>query len=67
MKRLMKGNESFYKDLKRVRDIMCYCELTGRHFRTAKKYAIMVAQQSLIEYKMSREIFMNERLVMVIY
>lgn len=56
----------FIKDFKRVRDIVVLCKVTDYYFATLKNEVWRAAKHTEIRYLMSKDVYVNERQVMVI-
>ena len=67
IRKIKKHNpQSFLDDLKRVREIMVYTELTNSYYKILKHELLRDAEEKTITYYITDSIFARKRDVMVI-
>lgn len=68
IKKIKKHNpKSFLDDLKRVREVMVYTEVTNSYYQILKKDVLRDAESKTITYYITDNIFVVKRAVMVVF
>ena len=60
------NRQQFINDMREAKTIMTFASSTGKFFKITKQELYLQAEAAEIRYMMTRKIFKNERLVLVI-
>jgi len=67
IKKIKENNsEQFLSDIKSVREVMVYMPKSNCYFKLLKREVLKEAETGKIEYRMTDEIFVVRRMVMVV-